>query len=126
LVKRILEATVDGSEDVADEGSHDGESSNNDYGNEDEDEGIFDHALAFFFEREQHDVFPFYFWWKNEEVGLTKNDAEKSGLEAAVDGSEDVADEGSHDGEGGDNDYGNEDEDESILNHTLAFFFERE
>ncbi len=47
-------------------------------------------------------------------------------LQAGVDGAEHVADQRAHDGEGGDNDDGDQNDDQSVLNHALAFFLERD
>jgi hypothetical protein len=46
------------------------------------------------------------------------------GLQAGVNGAEHIADERAHDGEGGDDDNGDQNEDQRVLNHALAFFLE--
>src|SRR5687767_6239248 len=47
-------------------------------------------------------------------------------LQAAVDGREDLANQRTHDGDGGDDDYGYEHQDQRVLDHALSFFFESE
>jgi hypothetical protein len=49
-----------------------------------------------------------------------------SGLDAVHDIREDVADGGAKQGQNYDNDYGDQNEDKSVLNKTLAFFFRSE
>ena len=51
------EAGVDGAEHVTNDGSEDHESSDNNNGNQNEDQRIFNQTLAFFFRWEQHDEF---------------------------------------------------------------------
>ena len=49
-----------------------------------------------------------------------------NGLEALVDGREDITDQRAHDGHGGDDDDSDEYQDQCVLNHALSFFLESE
>src|SRR5688500_15210821 len=47
-------------------------------------------------------------------------------LQAGVDGREDVTNQRTHDGDGGDNDHGHKHQDQRVLYHALSFFLESE